>query len=111
MTESAVQLFPRGIGKNWIECGWCDDTDLDLKHDMACFVKSELMGDLALRILKEVHITASLDLRRASENRFQIKVGACSHHLPNLDLLGMILSTHPLTATLALRTCPWRAND
>lgn len=106
LTQASVRLRPRGIGNNWLPCGWCapNPTDPDLKHDIASFVNNEAAGREALEVLKEAGVRAVLDLRRADEGRFQVKVGACDEHRMNLDFLGSLLSHMELTVALARRT-------
>jgi hypothetical protein len=104
MTDDAEQVYltPRGLGYNRLPCGWCHKPDQP--NDMASFVKNQENGELALEILKEAGIVAELDLRRADEGRYQVKIGACDEHLLRLDFLGCLLSHMALTVPLVQRT-------
>lgn len=84
---------PRGLGLNWLPCFICGADGRPNEHgstaqtDMAAFTRSEEAGREILAIFESLGLKAELDLRRASEGRFQVKAGACTMHEPNLRLL------------------------
>lgn len=99
-----VYLTPRGIGNNNLPCGWCSVNPAP--RDLASFVASEVHGRVALAIFTSAGVTATLNTFRADEGRFQVKVGACDVHLPNLRYLQTLLAGAPLTLNNAEFTVP-----
>ncbi len=108
MPSESVDLImtPRGVGQNWLPCGWCGYEN-GVINDMASFVKNEETGNAMVEMFTEAGIISELDTRRGNEGRWQVKIGACNEHLPSLYLLqymamhgDRILSTTKVSFTI-----------
>lgn len=99
--EPELTMRSRGVGLNWYPCFVCGHGGghgYPAQADMASFVKDRETGQAIVNLFDRVGFKAFLDERRASESRFQVKMGACGEHEPNLNLLMMLLMESPRNA-------------
>jgi hypothetical protein len=84
--EGGGEFFrSRGIGvDNTPGCFVCGG-GFDLRHNIAAFVVTKEAGE---RVVTMLEMGARLDYREQEPDRVQVKIGACNHHLPNLERLN-----------------------
>lgn len=90
---TTVRFHSRGCGNNWLPCFICGyiPPSGGCQADLAAFINSREDGNRIIMMFDQLGIgLVTLDERRAREGRYQIKVGACGEHEPNLLLLSEI---------------------
>lgn len=112
----------RGIGNNWVPCFICGHLPHAgrVQNDMACFVDSEELihiGEKYFHPIGDLMTRAGLHPPsiKVEGSRCQVKFGACGEHLPNLELLNLLMMTSQsdrlqqhVTMAMILRCVPGR---